>query len=207
MTRILIADDHECVRRGLKEIVSERPDLVVAGEAAGGAEALARAGSTSRSVDIAMPGRSGLDILKELRAARPALKIIVLSTYPERSSTRCEACATVRWPTSKGRTQRKIFCTRCIEKNGSRLPYVRFSDREVQALGMLQADPPPVGSCISFHGPRWLLKKMGMETHAQLIRYAVEHRLELRRSRYLAAVQRLLRRTFTDTPLQRDPTR
>ena len=86
MIRILIADDHSIVRQGLKQIVSECPGMVVAGEAGSGQEALdlVRARDFDVAIiDIAMPGRGGLEILRELKTGRPPLKVIVLSMYAE----------------------------------------------------------------------------------------------------------------------------
>ena len=86
MIRVLICDDHLIVRQGLKQILSDAPDIDIAGEAANGAEAmrLARKGEFDLLLlDIAMPGRDGLDVLKQCRAELPRLPVLVLSTYPE----------------------------------------------------------------------------------------------------------------------------
>ena len=69
--RVLIADDHELVREGLKKILKTAPDVVVAGEARNGGEALERANELDLDVvvlDISMPGKNGLEVLKDLRA-------------------------------------------------------------------------------------------------------------------------------------------
>ena len=86
MIRILICDDHLIVRQGLRQILSDAPDMEIAGEAADGAEAmrLARGGGFDvLLLDIALPGRDGLDVLKQCRAELPRLPVLVLSTYPE----------------------------------------------------------------------------------------------------------------------------
>jgi PAS domain S-box-containing protein len=85
-TRILIADDHAIVRRGLKEILVRELEGVVCGEAedAIGVLASIQDGDWNLVIlDIAMPGRSGLDVLRELKAARPTLPVLVLSMHPE----------------------------------------------------------------------------------------------------------------------------
>jgi two-component system invasion response regulator UvrY len=84
--RILIADDHPVFRRGLKQIVEEAPDLLVAGEAANGAEALLKARTDDYDVvllDITMPVKNGVDVLSELKREKPALPILMLSMHPE----------------------------------------------------------------------------------------------------------------------------
>jgi len=86
MLRILIADDHPVFRRGLKQIVEEAPDLLVAGEAANGAEALLKARTDAYDVvllDITMPVRNGVDVLSQLKHERPALPVLMLSMHPE----------------------------------------------------------------------------------------------------------------------------
>jgi len=86
MIKVLIADDHPIVRQGLRQILSEIPDMVVAGEAVNGQEALdqVRAGGWDVLVlDITMPDRSGFDILKELKHLQPDLPVLVLSIHAE----------------------------------------------------------------------------------------------------------------------------
>ncbi len=86
MIRILIADDHAILRRGLKEIlVRELPD-VVCGEAEDAQQVVAQVQSQHWDLvmlDITMPGRSGLDVLKDLQTMRPKLPVLVLSMHPE----------------------------------------------------------------------------------------------------------------------------
>ena len=86
MINVLIADDHAVVRRGLKQILSETSDLFVAGEAADGEEVLSmiRSGTTDVVIlDITMPGRSGLEVLKDLKREYPQIPVLVLSMHPE----------------------------------------------------------------------------------------------------------------------------
>ncbi len=86
MIRILIIDDHTIVQRGLRQIVAGEPDMVVAGEARTGPEGLALAQAQPWDVvvlDLSMPGRGGLEILKELKQARPRVPVLILSMYPE----------------------------------------------------------------------------------------------------------------------------
>lgn len=90
--RVLICDDHRIVREGIKQILAEASDLRVMGEAANGPEAIQQvrtgvvtgAGPDVVLLDIAMPQRDGLDILKALRSEFPKLPVLMLSTYPDR---------------------------------------------------------------------------------------------------------------------------
>lgn len=95
--RVLIADDHRIVREGLKQMLADAPDIEVCAEATNGPEVLAAVsalgGAGALSVvllDIAMPGRDGLDVLQELRKSWPTLPVLMLSTYPEKQyAVRC----------------------------------------------------------------------------------------------------------------------
>ena len=87
MIRVLVCDDHQIVREGIRQMLADTSDIALAGEAANGAEALARARDGGIDVvllDIAMPQRDGLDVLRQLRAELPQLPVLVLSTYPDR---------------------------------------------------------------------------------------------------------------------------
>ncbi len=87
MIRVLICDDHQIVRQGIKLILADAPDIALACEAATGPEALARVrdgGIDVLLLDIALPLRDGLDVLKQLRREFPRLPVLMLSTYPDR---------------------------------------------------------------------------------------------------------------------------
>ena len=95
--RVLLGDDHRIVREGLKQVLADAPDIEVCAEAVDGDEVLrqveARIGDVGLDVvllDIAMPGRDGLEVLQTLRKAWPRLPVLMLSTYPERQyAVRC----------------------------------------------------------------------------------------------------------------------
>jgi DNA-binding NarL/FixJ family response regulator len=84
--RILIADDHPIVREGYKKILMDMPDMVVSDEAANGQEVLNLVRKKDYDLillDISMPGRNGLEILKDLKEEKPKLPVMILSIYPE----------------------------------------------------------------------------------------------------------------------------
>jgi len=95
--RVLLGDDHRIVREGLKQVLADAPDIQVLAEATNGVDVMeqvqALGGSQGLDVvllDIAMPGRDGLDVLQELRKAWPKLPVLMLSTYPEKQyAVRC----------------------------------------------------------------------------------------------------------------------
>jgi DNA-binding NarL/FixJ family response regulator len=93
----LIGDDHRIVREGLKQMLADAPDIEVCAEATNGPDVLAAVQSLGGPqglslvlLDIAMPGRDGLDVLQELRKTWPTLPVLMLSTYPEKQyAVRC----------------------------------------------------------------------------------------------------------------------
>ena len=98
MIRVLICDDHQIVRQGIKQMLADSGDIVVAGEAEDGPEAIRKVREASASdvlgketvgievilMDIAMPHRDGLDVLRQLKTEFPKLPVLMLSTYPDK---------------------------------------------------------------------------------------------------------------------------
>jgi len=86
LTNILIADDHAVVREGIKQILSGTSDMVVAAEASNGNEVMDKLSKNEIHLvilDINMPGRNGLDVLRDIKSQRPGLPVLILSMYPE----------------------------------------------------------------------------------------------------------------------------
>jgi len=87
MIRVLIVDDHVIVRQGIRQVLADAGDISVVAEAGQAADAVARVRQGDVDVvllDIALPGRDGLDVLKQLRSEWPRLPVLMLSTYPDR---------------------------------------------------------------------------------------------------------------------------
>jgi two-component system invasion response regulator UvrY len=95
--RVLLGDDHRIVREGLKQVLADAPDLHMCAEALDGDDVLRQVEQVGGErgldvvlLDIAMPGRDGLEVLQALRARWPGLPVLMLSTYPERQyAVRC----------------------------------------------------------------------------------------------------------------------
>jgi two-component system invasion response regulator UvrY len=98
--KVMLVDDHLIVRKGLRQVLGDVDDLAVVADAADGAEAIRlvrQCMDTSEGpgldvvmLDIAMPGRDGMDVLKQLKAEYPALPVLMLSTYPDKQfAVRC----------------------------------------------------------------------------------------------------------------------
>jgi len=209
MTRILLADDHTLVREGLRQILSATTDLVVAGEAIDGDQALARVRAADYDVvmlDMSMPGLAGIDLIKRLKLEKPKLKILVLSMHGEeqyavraykagasgyltKDSASAQLVAAIRkiaaggvYISAAGAEQLAIGA---IGGEGGGLPHESLSDREYEVFRMLVAGTSITEiadtlrlsvKTVSTHKTH-TLQKMSMSSTAELVRYAVEHRL------------------------------
>ena len=208
MIRVLIADDHAVVRQGLKQILADMHEMVVTDEATNGQEVLDKVRAETWDVvvlDISMPDRSGLDVLKELRAERPALAVLVLSMYSEdqyamrvltagasgyltKDSAPDELVKAIRKVVSGGRYVSPFLAEKLafeIGDDSSKLPHETLSDREFQVLRLLAAGKSVKEiaaelslsvKTVSTYRAR-MLEKMKLGTNAELIHYAIQERL------------------------------
>lgn len=158
--KLLIADDHAVVRRGLRQILEAEPELEVAGEAKSGAEVLEILRTRRFDVavlDITMPGRGGLDVLHEVRQRYPEMRILILSMHPEeryalrvlkagaagyltKESAPDELIAAVRKLAAGGKYVSPSLAERLadeIESGMDKPPHELLSDREYQILRMI----------------------------------------------------------------------
>lgn len=166
MINVLIADDHAIVRQGLKQILSETPDITVAGEAADAEAVMHKALSEDWDVlvlDITMPGRGGFDILRELNHYRPNLPVLVLSMHDEEQyAVRCLKAGASGYLTKGGAPEELVKAIRKVMAGGkyvsaslaetlaSRMDeagdhprHAALSDREFQVMRMLAAGKTP----------------------------------------------------------------
>ena len=150
MIRILIGDDHAIVREGLKQIVAESSDMAVAGEAANGQEVLEQVSKNDWDLvllDIAMPGRGGLDILKQLRRERPELPVLMLSMYPEEQyAVRALKAGASGYLTKESAPEELIAAIRKVSQGGK---YVSSSLAEKLAVYLETDHEKPVHEMLS----------------------------------------------------------
>ena len=160
MIKIIIADDHPIVRAGMKQIISEASDLVVADEAGDGHKLLSKIREENFDVailDITMPHMDGLDVLKQLRIEKPKLPVIVLSIHPEdQYALRVLKAGASGYVTKASAPDQLINAIRKVcrggkyispsiaeklafqlEANFEEMPHETLSDREYQVLCML----------------------------------------------------------------------
>ena len=208
MIRALIADDHAVVRQGLIQILGNIPEITVAGEAINGQEVLDKVRAESWDVvilDISMPDRSGLDILKQLKSERPKLPVLVLSMHSEdqyavralkagasgyltKDSAPDELVKAIRKVVSGGRYVGSCLAERLafeIGADSSKLPHETLSDREFQVLRLIASGKSVTeiaaelylsSKTVSTYRVR-LLQKMNLKTNAELMHYAMQNHL------------------------------
>jgi len=207
-TRILIADDHPVVRRGLKDIVASERDMVVVGEASSGDEALDMAGKLEWDLallDYSMPGRSGVDLVREVKRQYPERPVLVLSIMPEeshagqvfkaggsgyinKSSASEELTGAIRKVVSGGKYVSPAYAETLVSElalSREKPPHELLSDREYRVMWLLASGRPISEiagqmclspSTISTYRAR-ILKKLSLGNNAELIRYCDKHRL------------------------------
>jgi two-component system invasion response regulator UvrY len=141
MIRILVIDDHIIVHRGLRQIVGEEPDMMVAGEARSSLDGLSLAQTQPWDavvLDLSMPGRGGLEVLKELKRERPKLPVLILSMYPEEQyAIRSLRLGASGYLTKESAPEELIKAIRKIVTGGR---YVSSSLAETLAGRMVAAD-------------------------------------------------------------------
>jgi two-component system invasion response regulator UvrY len=208
LIKILIADDHRIVREGLKQILAETPDMVVADEANNAQEVLKKVWANEYDVlllDISMPGRSGLDILKQLKSDRPKLSVLVLSMYSEEQyALRALKAGASGYMTKESATDELIEAIRkvstgrkyispsvaerlafSLESGDERPPQETLSDREFQVMCMIASGKTIKAiaeelslsiKTVSTYRSR-ILEKMRMKNNAELTHYAIQNKL------------------------------
>lgn len=142
--RVLLADDHRIVREGLKQVLADAPEIEVRAEAVDGEQALAQVAQLQGEqgldvvlLDIAMPGRDGLDVLQVLRRDWPRLPVLMLSTYPERQyAVRCIKLGAAGYLTKSADADDMIAAVRKVAGGGV---YVTPTTAEALATAMAGA--------------------------------------------------------------------
>jgi DNA-binding NarL/FixJ family response regulator len=160
MIKVLVCDDHVVVRRGLRQILAETPDIMVGGEAGTAADVLRLVRQESWSVvvlDINFPGASGMDLLSQIHKERPSLPVLVLTVYSEeqyavraikagaagfltKESAPEKLIEAVRKVASGGRyvsTELAEALASLLAGEGQGMPHERLSDREFEVMKML----------------------------------------------------------------------
>jgi two-component system invasion response regulator UvrY len=206
--RILITDDHAVVRQGLKQILAEEFKRAEFGEASNVQEAIDKVWKENWDVvvlDITMPGRSGLEVLKEIKKSRPKLPVLMLSMHPEdQFAVRLLKIGASGYMTKESAPQELVGAVKKVvaggryvspalaEKMASYLaidvqtpPHERLSDREFLVLRLIASGKTPTAiakelglsvKTVSTYRTR-ILEKMSMANSAELTHYAIQNQL------------------------------
>ncbi|HEX9278120.1 MAG TPA: response regulator transcription factor [Casimicrobiaceae bacterium] len=208
MIRVVIADDHTIVREGLKQLLLAASDLEVAGEARDGNEVLERVRGSDFDVlllDMSMPGRSGMELIRQVKGEKPKLRVLVLSMHAEHQyAVRAIKAGASGYLTKDSASRELVSAIRKVAGGGAFIsaevaealalgampqaegpPHASLSDREYQVFRLLvsgksvsdiAAELNLSAKTVSTHKAR-LMEKMALNNQAELIRYAIKHRL------------------------------
>jgi DNA-binding NarL/FixJ family response regulator len=206
--RIVLADDHTIVREGLKQLLAAAGDMEVVGEASDGGEVIERVRALDFDLlllDMSMPGRSGIELIRHVRSEKPKLRILVLSMHEEHQyAVRAIRAGASGYLTKESASRQLVEAIRKVAGGGAFIssevaqqlalgampdakgpPHAALSDREFQIFRMI-ADGLAVSDIaarlslsvktVSTHKSN-ILRKMNMSTQGELIRYAITNRL------------------------------
>jgi two-component system invasion response regulator UvrY len=209
MLKILIADDHAVVRGGLRQFLADVPDCRIAGEAGTGMETLALIKAEDWDLlllDIGLPDLNGIEVLKRVKQAKPALPVLIFSMFAEDdyAMAALEAGATGYLPKDSppmeilaailraGRGERYLspaFTEKLLAGTthaGLKQPHDALSQREFEVMRLLSRGMPltAIGETL-FLSPKTvstyrarILEKLSLHSNAELARYVIEHKLD-----------------------------
>ena len=207
MIKVIVVDDHPVVRRGLKQIIEDEPDMEVVGEAKNAGECFALVRKTDCTLvllDITLPDRSGFDVLKQLKYEHPNLPILILSVHSEeqyglrfikagasgylmKEGAPEELVSAIRKVNAGGKYVSASLAEKLVSHLGalSKPPHENLSNREFQILCMLAqgkslksiADELCISEKTVSTYRSRIMEKMKMFTNSDLTRYALENKL------------------------------
>lgn len=208
MIKVLVADDHTLVRKGLKQILLDTKDIESVDEARDGKETINKVGKKDYDLvllDISLPGRSGIDVLKQLKSLKPKLPVLILSMHPEEQyAVRSLRAGASGYLTKESAPDELIHAIHKVARGGKYITsslaerlageigpstekplHETLSDREYQVMCMIASGKTVKDiaeelnlsvKTISTHRAR-ILRKMHMDNNAQLTHYAIKHNL------------------------------
>lgn len=208
MIRIVIADDHTIMREGLKRILDGADDIEVVGEAVDGFEALAhvrKGGFDLLMLDLSMPGRSGVELIRQIKDEMPKLPILILTMHEEEQyAVRAIRAGARGYLTKESAGTQLVSAIRKVASgrpyislevaeqlamdvmpSSEDLPHKQLSNREFEVFTLLVSGKSITeiadflhlsAKTVSTHKTR-ILTKMSMNSLAEMVQYAVQHRL------------------------------
>jgi DNA-binding NarL/FixJ family response regulator len=208
MIRVVLADDHTIVRTGLREILADTGDIEVVGEATNGHEVMARMRELAFDVlvlDISMPGRSGIELIQQVKREKSGVRILVLSMHSEEQyAVRALKAGASGYLTKDSAADQLVAAIRRIAGGGAYVTpetaerlalgldaavvgplHSTLSDREMQVFQMIVAGKSVTEvadalslsvKTVSTHKTR-IMQKLNVTNQTELIRYAMRHKL------------------------------
>jgi DNA-binding NarL/FixJ family response regulator len=207
MLKILLADDHAIMRKGLKDVLVEGLGPVEVGEAATGRDALEAVRKQAWDavvLDVNLPDKNGIEVLKEMKALRPSMPVVVLSLHPEdQYAVRMLKAGAAGYLTKESAPEQLVTAVHKALAGGTYVsaalaeqlaaglgtpsaePLATLSDREMEVLCLIAGGKTPTDiadtlalsvKTVSTYRAR-LLEKLNLKTTADLIRYALDHKL------------------------------
>lgn len=208
MIRVLIVDDHAILRSGLKTLLTDRFPGAAFGEAADARQAMEQIQKKEWDVallDITLPGKNGLDLLKDLKVARPKLPVLFLSAHPEdQFAVRALKAGAAGYMTKESAPEELVKAVRKILAGGryvsstlaeklastvgadaTRTPHETLSDREYEVMCRIASGKTVTeiagelslsAKTISTYRAR-ILEKLGVKNSAEITRYAIQNGL------------------------------
>jgi DNA-binding NarL/FixJ family response regulator len=206
--RVVLADDHTILREGLRQLLSSSRDIEVVAEAGDGGEVMARVRAEEFDVlllDMSMPGKSGIELIKQVKAEKPKLRVLVLSMHEEEQyAVRALKAGASGYLTKDSAATQLVTAIRKVAGGGAFIsaevaeqlalgampdiagpPHERLSDREFEVMQLLVAGVTVTdiaarlnlsSKTVSTHKAR-MMEKLGIDNQADLVRYAMRHGL------------------------------
>ena len=209
LIRVAIADDHTILREGLRQLLESADDMRVVAEAADGHQVIACVRAEDFDVlilDMSMPGKSGIELIKQVKAEKPKLRVLVLSMHEEEQyAVRAIKAGASGYVTKDSAGMQLLTAIRKVAGGGAFIsaevaeqlalgampgaddgpPHKKLSDREYEVFQRLVAGESVTdiaarlnlsGKTVSTHKAR-LMEKLGIDNQADLVRYAMRHHL------------------------------
>ncbi len=208
MLKVLIVDDHPVFRAGLKQIIAETNDIIVSAEVSNGWDAVDAAKSGRYDVmllDISMPGKDGLDVLRDIKEDKVGIPVLILSMHPEeqyaiqslkagasgyltKESAADELVTAIRKVSAGGKHISASLAEKLaayVQNASDEAPHRVLSSREYQVMRLIASGKTPTEiaeelslsiKTVSTYRVR-VLNKLDMKNNAELVRYAVKNKL------------------------------
>lgn len=208
MINLLLVDDHALIRKGIKQLLEDTPDICITGEAAAGMQAINMVREQCYDLvllDIALPDKHGMDVLKQLKSEQPGIKIIVLSMYPEdQYGVRALKAGAMGYINKQSAPEKLVGAIRHVISGkkyisealseqllnnligeSQDLMHQSLSNREYQTLCLMASGKSLTEiseimllspKTVSVYRAR-MLEKMGFKNNAEAVHYAIAHHL------------------------------